>query len=263
MKLNSIIQWTIVVAVAMWMAWGLGFYGLGWRMGRADHIEVLRTISLPQTVPNHVELIKKLQPQHFPLSVVPGGFQSVSELQILADSDPVVRAAMAGFDWKTARIYALDKDWKCFVTFRIGDQILWTTKKIFLPRGTSVLSDDKGHTLLLRCGNQVSFIPQEPAQEPPVDLTTPVTTAPPVYLPPTQTADLFPPERFDAPAMISFDAPKEPIYYGGFVPVGGCCIGFPSAKTPPVAAPEPSTLASMTVGIAALVGFALVRRAAR
>ncbi|MFZ0758420.1 MAG: PEP-CTERM sorting domain-containing protein [Candidatus Sulfotelmatobacter sp.] len=150
----------------------------------------------------------------YPYSVVPGGFADARELQWVAEHDPVVAAHYAGFDYARAQVVRLTLARTAYVSYRIGNHIYWTRRRLTLHKGETLITDGKitGRT---RCGNRVSETrqlatsPSEPSAEKfdqPIRGTA--TQGPPV---PFQSALLNRP----APGL----GPLEPLsLYNPFVP---------------------------------------------
>jgi hypothetical protein len=112
--------------------------------------------AIPQTEP--------LTRPIYPYSVVPGGVRDRWDLQREYDQDPVVRDHYHDFNFGRARIILLTEDQTAYVSYRIGQKVFWTAKKVRLHRGEKLLTD--GHlTARTRCGNQVSHLPH-PAVSP-------------------------------------------------------------------------------------------------
>ena len=97
----------------------------------------------------------------FPYSVVPGGVESAQELKNAMAHDPVVAGHYADFDVAKARVVRLDQDRMEYVSYRLGDRVYWTNRKLKLLKGESVLTDGK-HEARTRCGNQLSETAQAP-----------------------------------------------------------------------------------------------------
>ena len=103
----------------------------------------------------------------YPYSVVPGGVRSPEELQSASARDRVVSEHYAGFDFRKARVIKVKEARLVYLSYRIGDQIYWTAKKVSLHAGENLITDGK-LTARTRCGNQVSALPQKKtsSQEP-------------------------------------------------------------------------------------------------
>lgn len=104
----------------------------------------------------------------YPYSVVPGGVRDARELKWAADHDPVVAAHYAGFDYDHARVVRLVLAGTAYVSYRIGNKVYWTRRRVTLKKGETVLTDGK-ITARTRCANRVEEAPQQAisASEPP------------------------------------------------------------------------------------------------
>jgi hypothetical protein len=176
----------------------------------------------------------------YPYSVVPGGIKDARELKWAADHDPVVAAHYAGFDYDHARIVRLVLERTAFVSYRIGNKVYWTRRRVKLKKGETLLTDGK-ITARTRCANRVEEIPQVAysASEPPamkfdepMPALGPATENPPV---PYQSSLLNrpgPPGLGPAPPLSLY----EPFGSGNWVPISppplpGVC--GPGKKTKP------------------------------
>ena len=213
----------------------------------------------------------------YPHSVIPGGIASVDELKDIVAHDPEIAEHLKDFDLQRARIVKVTNPRAVYVSYRIGSNIFWTTKRLTLAEGESLITDGT-RTLRGRCGNDVSDVAVEPAssEEPPIaDLDTPMSLpkvdAHPeldpfpllAYVPPDDTStgapNLFVPpiEPGGSPAPtppIGTIAPPPgsslpPFIFPPFGPPGN---NAPGPAIPPVSTPEPSTLLLVLVGAAGL-----------
>jgi hypothetical protein len=115
------------------------------------------------------DLFRPKEPQPvYPYSVVPGGVQDARELKWVAEHDPIVAAHYAGFDYQRARVVRLVLARTAYVSYRIGNRVYWTHRRITLHKGEKVITDGK-ITARARCGNRVEEVPQQAtsASEPP------------------------------------------------------------------------------------------------
>ena len=104
----------------------------------------------------------------YPYSVVAGGVEDVQELKWAADHDPVVAAHYAGFKYQRARVVRLLMARSVYLSYRIGNRVYWTRKRVRLKKGEKLITDGK-MTARTRCANRVEEAPQQEAsnQEPP------------------------------------------------------------------------------------------------
>ena len=102
-------------------------------------------------------------------SVVPGGVIDANEVRRAAASDPVVAEHYRDLDLARLHPVSLTMDTAAYVSFRKGGKVYWTTKKVRLAKGETVLSDGK-NMVRARCGNRISddsmsrSVPDEPPE---------------------------------------------------------------------------------------------------
>ncbi|HVN18537.1 MAG TPA: PEP-CTERM sorting domain-containing protein [Dongiaceae bacterium] len=100
----------------------------------------------------------------YPYSVVPGGVRNARELKWAAEHDPVVAAHYAGFDYDHARVVRLVLARTAYVSYRIGNRVYWTRRRLTLKKGETVITDGK-ITARTRCANRVEEMPQQATSE--------------------------------------------------------------------------------------------------
>ncbi len=122
-----------------------------------------------ETTPN--PLLSQMRPSRpvYPYSVVPGGVEDAKELKWVAEHDPVVAAHYAGFDYEHAQVVRLTLARTVYLSYRIGNHIYWTRRRVKLQKGEKLITDGK-ITARSRCANRVEEVPQQQASpvEPPV-----------------------------------------------------------------------------------------------
>lgn len=131
---------------------------------RADLIANRSTLS---------QVLSQSQPSRpvYPYSVVPGGVEDARELKWIAEHDPIVGAHYAGFDYAHAQVVRLTLARTVYVSYRIGNRIYWTRRRVTLHKGEKLITDGK-ITARSRCGNRVEETPQQQAAapvEPPIE----------------------------------------------------------------------------------------------
>jgi hypothetical protein len=108
----------------------------------------------------------------YPYSIIPGGAMSAAELRSAMAYDPVVAAHYAGFAFAKARVFRVQQARAVYVSYRKGDDVFWTSKKLRLAIGETLITDGQ-HISRTRCGNQISELPHAPVS--PVDEPVPET----------------------------------------------------------------------------------------
>lgn len=106
----------------------------------------------------------------YPYSVVPGGVAGQAELARVIRTDRVVAAHYASFDIDKARPVVVDKPRAVHVSYRKGDKVYWTARKVVLAEGETLLSDGRNE-MRARCANRISDVSQYPieAHQPAMD----------------------------------------------------------------------------------------------
>ncbi len=111
-----------------------------------------------------------------PYSIIAGGVHSPQELRKAIEEDPVAGAQYADFDPAKTKLVKLQHDEYAYVSFRVGDDVYWTSHKVKLCKGETLITDGKRYGCA-RCGNRISkttrlpFYRHEPSAE---TLNTPV-----------------------------------------------------------------------------------------
>jgi hypothetical protein len=99
----------------------------------------------------------------YPYSIVPGGVTSRAELAHAVMADKVVAAHYAGFAVDKASLRTVARARAVYVSYRKGEQVYWTARKVTLAEGESILSDGQ-NDIRARCGNRISDTPQLPVE---------------------------------------------------------------------------------------------------
>jgi hypothetical protein len=121
-------------------------------LGRADAID---------------QVLSEARPSRpvYPYSVVPGGVEDAKELKWIAEHDPIVGAHYAGFDYAHAQVVRLTLARTVYLSYRIGNHIYWTRRRIKLHKGEKLITDGR-MTARTRCANRVEETPQQQAVSP-------------------------------------------------------------------------------------------------
>jgi hypothetical protein len=179
----------------------------------------------------------------YPYSVIPGGVRTPQELRDASNRDGVVAAHYAGFDFGKASVIQLKEAKLVYVSYRIGDKVFWTRKRLSLHVGEKLITDGRT-TARTRCGNQVSAArhqaasPAEPSVET-LDQQIAEAVAPPV---PFESALLKSP-GFEATALPPLGGGLPPGLLGPPSIGGGGCTPGRSCFIPPPGGPPPVNMA--------------------
>jgi len=97
-------------------------------------------------------------------SVIPRGAYTETELRTAIRTDPVVAAHYKHLDQSKLRTEVVASDRYVHVSYRKGNEIFWTKKKLLLRKGETIVTD--GATQVrARCGNCISEQPQSSTSE--------------------------------------------------------------------------------------------------
>lgn len=236
---------------------------LAWRLYHPDTIRVAIT---PPPFPRLRTV--------YPFSVIPGGVEDSRDLSENIQRDPVARRHYQGIEPTRLQTVRLHTPVLAYVSFRQGNSIRWTSKKVTVAKGELVLTDGK-NLVRARCGNRMSVKGPKPADEielavgggPKLEIPAPLAEAP-VSTPPefvfeTPVPTLGPTSIAAVPPTPSSLLPQvtsSPLMrFSSSGPSGN----IPSTsyadtpKPPDEKVPEPATFALLASGAAATF---LVRR---
>jgi hypothetical protein len=173
------------------------------------------------------QVLSHTQPPHpvYPYSVVPGGVEDAKELKWVAEHDPIVGAHYAGFDYARAQVVRLTLARTVYVSYRIGNRIYWSRRRVTLHKGEKLITDGR-MTARTRCANRVEETPQQEA-------ASPAEPAPQTFDQPVRagegTAMQAPPTAFESALLNRPQVPGlgpagpltlyEPLVGGNFVPM--------------------------------------------
>jgi len=206
---------------------------------------------------------------YFPYSVIPGGVLNPSELNASIQHDAVVRDHYAGLNPNRMVPARMPKATMAYVSYRIGDKVRWTSKKVMIPAGELVLSDGVNY-VRGRCGNRVSFYPAPEAtaekhREPVPPIEDPPVEVMEAGMPGLMKAALPPPPLQPSLVPTAPAVPTTPptpplvppgVYWPPVVPPPVWCCSTrpePPPPPPPGAVPEPSTILLLSTGVGVLV----------
>jgi hypothetical protein len=97
-------------------------------------------------------------------SVVAGGVYSARELTRAAQRDSVVAAHYSALSPEAVRWDTVAEDRLVYMSYRLDDRIFWTSKKLPLRRGETMLTDGSTE-IRARCGNLISLEPMLPTSD--------------------------------------------------------------------------------------------------
>jgi hypothetical protein len=193
----------------------------------------------------------------YPYSVVDGGVHSVQELRSAIRRDPVVAKHYSNFKLDRARVIEANAGRDFHVSYRIGEEIFWTKKRLKVAKGERLITDGTNFTRT-RCANMLSEVPPGktfPYEPPPEVFDTPLdppsdpSPSPPVIIggaPPTTTLPPSDPTPFVPPIVIGGAPPTTtlppsdptpfvpPIVIGGGPPTTTLSPSDPTPFMPPV-----------------------------
>jgi hypothetical protein len=133
------------------------------RPGRHAVAAAAAAAPAPALLPVAAEAAPAAVRRVYPYSIVPGGVTDRIELARAVMSDEVVAAHYAGFALDKASLRTVTKARAVYVSYRKGDQVYWTARKVMLAEGEGVLSDGRNE-IRARCGNRISDTPQLPVE---------------------------------------------------------------------------------------------------
>lgn len=99
----------------------------------------------------------------YPYSIIPGGVADREELARVIKTDTVVAEHYASFGVDRAFKLTVAKPRAVYVSYRKGDKVYWTSKKLMLAKGELLLSDGQNE-MRARCANRISDTPQLPVE---------------------------------------------------------------------------------------------------
>jgi hypothetical protein len=202
----------------------------------------------------------------YPYSIIPNGVFSGKELRTVLLSDPIAAAHYADFRVESARAIHLNRATQFYVSYRLGNRIYWTAKKLTLPKGETILTDGE-HALRSRCGNRISEFPAGPtsAAEPLAELTGAPFVPSRIDIPPESlpSQPVSWDELFGSPFVVALNSAPATATSGPggtlIPPPFWCCGGSgtpgsnnPIPPPPPVVTPEPGTLVLLAFGMASI-----------
>jgi hypothetical protein len=138
----------------------------------------------------------------YPYSVVPGGVYTTAELADAAAQDPTVAEHYADVTPTAMHVKVVDAVREAYMSYRIGERIFWTKRKLPLRKGERILTDGDV-AIRARCGNRLSDVPRAP------------------------TSDVEPTAEEFEPAVDEFERDAAPLFTVGLGPDSPIAMGPP------------------------------------
>ena len=107
-------------------------------------------------------VVEQVKRKVYPYSIVPGGAEDLRQAR-QAMNDPAVRAHYSNIDFAQLHQVKLGVNLSGYVSYRWGDKIYWTSKKVTLRAGETVFTDGT-HVVRGRCLNCYSALPMFPTR---------------------------------------------------------------------------------------------------
>jgi hypothetical protein len=129
----------------------------------ASQVAAADTAAVPQTGRLAAPAAQAGVRRIYPYSIVPGGVSGRAELVHVLQTDRVVAQHYAGFQVDKTSAVTVSKPRAVYVSYRKGDKVFWTSKKLMLAQGETLLSDGSNE-IRTRCGNRISDVPRMPVE---------------------------------------------------------------------------------------------------
>ena len=105
-------------------------------------------------------VVEQVKRKVYPYSIVPGGAEDLFAAK-RAMSDPAIKAHYASVDLSQLKQVKLTANLSGYVSYRWGDKIYWTAKKITLRAGETGIHRRNAYRAR-RCLNCYSVLPMQP-----------------------------------------------------------------------------------------------------
>jgi hypothetical protein len=206
-RLRNLILWTgviiaLLLPLLLWdETWNLIKNSQPNKTAGQEHWQV-GDVNIPVfTMPHLAEEQKggESSRQVYPYSVVDGGVHSVQELRSAIGRDPVVAKHYSNFKLDRATVIEAKAEGNFHVSYRMGDGIFWTEKRLKVAKGERLITDGT-HFTRTRCANLLS--------EAPKGITSPHEPAAEVFDTPSSPPSI--PSPFMPPVIIAGGPPGLP-----------------------------------------------------
>mgnify|MGYP001767837588 CR=1 FL=1 len=186
-----------------------------------------------------------------------GAIHSVEDFRKMVDSDPILKAHFANFNWDKAQMGKLEKSMRAYVHYRKDDIIFLKKTPIVLPAGDGFITD--GDTLVrTNCCNSynpVSDLDIDPAagpMQPQMPLSMESVPLPPVPgQPATVDNPMTPVTKATGASPIALPMPPPVYPPPGYDPPET----RPTDDPPPPPVPIPAAVWILGTGLAVLIGL--------
>lgn len=263
-------RWLILgSAFALLLLWGALYWP---SQVQTPTVTAATNAPLPDIPPGLSPLLRSAlaQPRRvYPYSVIPGGVSSPEGLRYYNSHDHVAAAHYADFNLAKARVAQLKAERWGYVSYRVGDEVFWTRRKLRLTKGEQLITDGV-HYARTRCGNRISAVPRKPTWpfEPPTAAFEPpvveYASKPPSLIPLNPVPSLSP--NPVPPVLVPNGEPPFIIPPPIILPPGGGGplpppIVVPRGGNPPpvTPVPEPNTLQMLAPGLAGIYAASRMR----
>jgi hypothetical protein len=180
---------------------------------------------------------QRLSRRMYPYSVVAGGVYSTDELTA-AMVDPTVADHYHDLVPAAMHPEVVNSPREAYMSYRIADRVYWTTRKLPLHQGETILTDGR-EAVRARCGNRLSDVPRSPtsADEPAgaafeVDTALPAPAHAVVPSRPIQAGAMGSPTGSPLGSLPAGDGIAQPLAAGGASLLGPSGYGSaPGAQT--------------------------------
>jgi len=191
----------------------------------------------------------------YPYSVIPGGVLNSRELVREMSRDKVVAQHYANFETGKANVVNAEETRFMHVSYRIGNRVFWTAKKIKILKGETLITDGRQYART-RCGNRVSAEDEQPvSEEEPAVETFDLPVLARVEVPELEAPQL--PSRLDYRDVPIF-APQIPVEHPPILPYYYRPLF--SVRPYDFIVPEPGTLSLLTIGLITFVTIRFTRK---
>lgn len=165
---RSLTAATLAIVIASVSTFALQYFSPSLFSTRKPGPSAIEPSELSLTRPSAInQILTDARPSRpvYPYSVVAGGVEDAKELKWVAEHDPIVGAHYTGFNYAHAQVVRLTLARSVYLSYRIGNRIYWTHRRVTLHKGEKLITDGR-MTARTRCANRVEETPQQEAVSP-------------------------------------------------------------------------------------------------